>query len=61
MTTQFTLHFTKAFTTGILAGLEYADTLGVTSEEAAHKAVENFNSLSERNGWTVKEYTVKTR
>jgi hypothetical protein len=59
MAYPFTLHFTRIFLTGTLAGLEHTDKLGVTSEADGHKAVEAYKANAERNGWTVKTYSVK--
>ncbi len=45
-----TLHFTKIFTTGTLAGLTVSDWVSFPTAEQCHQAVANYQQLADRNG-----------
>lgn len=55
---QFTLHFTKVFTTGTLLGLAVSDRVSFPTAEQCHQAVEKYQQLADRNRWYVGGWAV---
>lgn len=53
-----TLHFTKIFTTGSLAGLTVNDCVSFPTAHQCEQAVENYQRLADRNRWYVGGYFI---